>query len=163
MGDIVRLRGTTLIGGEGAAGTCGFADGADGPGFDGSFPGSAPQILPGTARRFTTKSPVAVGDFLPLRFEGAAGDLVILHVAERASVGVWVDSALVGVHLGADALLTTFVFGALPPSGQLDVSLLMPPLAGTHVGFVAQPIFVDLAGAIYDVGPATTLVTQPGL
>lgn len=128
-----------------------------GPGTDVSAPAGAVTFLAGTARAFRLGSPVREGESTSLTFDGEPGDLVFVF----ASVSPF-DLYLEALHgpLLVALPLTVVSFGALDPTGLLQVSVPAPNLAASleSVELFLQSVFVDGAASIY-LGPHASLLT----
>ncbi len=122
----------------GGAGGFGCSPGSNGEDVD--VDGGSALALPGTARRFAATSPHREGESATLSARGLAGDAVVAALAP-GQIDLPLD-AFAG-SLVIDPLLVLVPLGVVPPSGQLDVLVPIPPAGNPST--LARSIYVQTA------------------
>jgi len=115
-------------------------------------------LLSGTSRAFDATSPARVGQTTTLTFRGVPGERVILAAA--LAPGRRYFPGLKGVLETSLTSLSTRVFGLVPPSGVLQVSVPVPPLGGAGQVFFLQAAFVSSGGITLAGGSALILLVN---
>jgi hypothetical protein len=160
-GSTAFLLDTTLQGGVGGLGGCGHPDGLDAAPLQVVAGVAAP--VPGAAASFYADSPVDAGAGGSVHLSGQPGDVAFVLVSASPSVAIPVPGLLGALQVpGAGSIVVAF--GALPGSGELDLSVAMPalPAPAESARLFGQALFVG-PGGVSDGGVSMLLITDPAL
>jgi len=148
---VVKFHGTQLYGGAGGAGpagSCLFGDSAPG---DYGAPlvvesGSATMYV-GDATSLTVATPVREGEHVQLHVAAPAGAAVALVLAPAPGLQ-WVGKVVGPLQVAVPPLL--LAVGAVPPSGTLEISALLPELGA---GIDSVSLFLQALSALPGQAP----------
>ncbi|MEM7309677.1 MAG: hypothetical protein AAF682_23580 [Planctomycetota bacterium] len=149
---LLRTLDSALAGGDVDATCAGVAQ----PGSAVLLPSGAHQVLAGTARSLTADSPVRESQTLGVHVAGAAGDQVFALVT--GSPGALYLDPFQGVLLVGTTSPLVLPLGALPGTGQVDLSVSLGPLpAGLQASELVLQLFAVSTALELRLGGASLL------